>query len=1322
MKHNALFSSALLIASFATYSSLHASALDPKFDYQLYLDFALNKGQFAPNTQNIFIPAKDSSHSFSFDAPMIDFSATNSFSNARVQDSWKAEFTNIGLGYVITAAHMFAKTPQDKHLASNGSALEFGGATSVIVDSAHYWSGAASAVGDFAVVKMSKFNLNQSAQISPDLNFVSTHNPQGQSMHDKYTFNADEVRELGDSKRYTFFAREGTGVQMIGYEGQGATKIEDNDMYHTGGLAGFSKDLAGRNAFSIPIENYDWTNNFLRIPFTSSSAPGDSGSALYVYDSLHKKWYVIGVVSTSDCRGESGDLCSIANYAVINTELINEFRESKSLTLGGGAYRFNTNGQLVDSMGQDMGASVISDSVAGNLYWESLFNKTKFEQRIGAMQNSKDIILSGTGTLSLEKNTDLGAGGLVFGKDSVWSIDDSSTNAWFVHGGIFADSGSLITYNVKTLDNDFLHKIGSGTLRITTSSPNAGLRIGEGSVELSGNALSFKEVYLTSGRGSLKITDSANINTDFVYFGVRGGSLDMNGQNLTFGRIFASDNGTNLINSHANPSTLTLTQTCGGANTTFSCSGTQDYLYHGNIISHAGGINIESGVSGKSLIFDGNIDNAQGVMNFKDGSLTFQGHPTIHAYVDSTTKAKLDTLNIGQNVFTSPTSFSQSDWEHRIFSLKELNITNANFNLAHNATLQTTLNAQNSTLYLGSEEVWLDANDGDNVSTRLQGGNNSSGNPTYTAGNDMRFEQSIKRGKASNAANSNNVFFVGNLNLSSSTATLGKMNMQGNIESHSGTNRLTITDSTLQGSIGNAINATTNITLNNATIIGDITDVTQLNANTSFMQGAIITHSLFAQNSIFKLDVDFSTKQAQSITSSLSTQGGNNTLMLNLLNAPNTSVALPSSILLASLADPSQSIGTDFFVIPNINEGFSIYTPNVSFSHKDNKAQWNLEKIDVTQSNGNSYFTISPNTESINRANGLFNQVLLGYVIEWNNLQKRMGELRDNPKAVGVWIRTFGGGNSDSNYRGNFFEMQLGSDYQFDFEKGRIYVGGLFNYTRNMIQGSGVNSQSDGYGIGGYASILFDMGLYVDSVVRYIYRNHQVNASFIPNGVGSVSALSSDSGANNVLFSLEVGHRVRFGEFFNHRAVRHLYLEGQVELIAGYLQGMQWQNQNVRLEMRDSAPVSIKIGVFAGNRFFLGKRNDTDNIAKIVATNTSTNEESPFDSLIAKHPDSHTSSHTPTPQSHKSHSLNQTLGVRVGLGYAGDITQYGTRILYDSSGARSYEGIRDNRMFVSLAGDYVINDRTRVALEFERSFFGILNLDWLVNASVRVGF
>lgn len=77
----------------------------------------------------------------------------------------------------------------------------------------------------------------------------------------------------------------------------------------------------------------------------------------------------------------------------------------------------------------------------------------------------------------------------------------------------------------------------------------------------------------------------------------------------------------------------------------------------------------------------------------------------------------------------------------------------------------------------------------------------------------------------------------------------------------------------------------------------------------------------------------------------------------------------------------------------------------------------------------------------INKVNGLFNQVLLGYVIEWNNMQKRMGELRDNPNSYGAWIRTFGGGSSDSNYKGNFFEVHLGGDYKLGFGFGLCICG-----------------------------------------------------------------------------------------------------------------------------------------------------------------------------------------------------------------------------------------------------------------------------------------
>ncbi len=84
--------------------------------------------------------------------------------------------------------------------------------------------------------------------------------------------------------------------------------------------------------------------------------------------------------------------------------------------------------------------------------------------------------------------------------------------------------------------------------------------------------------------------------------------------------------------------------------------------------------------------------------------------------------------------------------------------------------------------------------------------------------------------------------------------------------------------------------------------------------------------------------------------------------------------------------------------------------------------------------------------------------------------------------------------------------------------------------------------------------------------------------------------------------------------------------------------------------------------------------------------------------------------------------LTQSLGVRFGLGGAIDLHRYGARILSDRSGARVFEGIADSRMFVNLSLDYVLNERLRFNLELERSFFGILNIDWLMGANMRVGF
>lgn len=378
------------------------------------------------------------------------------------------------------------------------------------------------------------------------------------------------------------------------------------------------------------------------------------------------------------------------------------------------------------------------------------------------------------------------------------------------------------------------------------------------------------------------------------------------------------------------------------------------------------------------------------------------------------------------------------------------------------------------------------------------------------------------------------------------------------------------------------------------------------------------------------------------------------------------------SLVLASLKDPSMQINEDFFKVEKISAGFSQYLPNLIFERKDDEAQWSLEKTNNSQ----SYFNQAPNTETINKSNALFNQVLLSYVIEWNNLQKRMGELRENPNSVGTWMRSFGGGNSDSIYKGNFFELQLGSDYRFEFAYGDLYLGTMLNYTQNDIKGDGLKANSKGYGLGAYASLLFTNEAYLDTVLRYVYKKHSVNASFIPDFQNS--PLNDSSAAITFLLSIEAGHRLYLQSFFNYDFLKDFYVEPQLELIAGHLQGMQWQNETVSLELLSSNALSIKPALFFGKRFFLKDRT--------------------------------------------THSLNDSLSLRLGFAQNFDLLRYGDRILSDQSSFTRYKGLRDKRLSVSLGTDYILNDNFRLALEFERSFFGYLNIDYKANANLRFSF
>lgn len=110
-------------------------------------------------------------------------------------------------------------------------------------------------------------------------------------------------------------------------------------------------------------------------------------------------------------------------------------------------------------------------------------------------------------------------------------------------------------------------QIGKGTLEINGTGVNQGqLKVGDGTVILNQKAdadkkvQAFSQVGIVSGRGTLVLNSSNQINPDNLYFGFRGGRLDANGNDLTFEHIRNVDEGARIVNHNTDhASTITLT-------------------------------------------------------------------------------------------------------------------------------------------------------------------------------------------------------------------------------------------------------------------------------------------------------------------------------------------------------------------------------------------------------------------------------------------------------------------------------------------------------------------------------------------------------------------------------------------------------------------------------------------------------------------------------------------------------------------------------------------------------------------------------------------
>ncbi|END7904776.1 S6 family peptidase [Escherichia coli] len=902
-----LKAAALLLSPLLLSGPAGASIVSAEIDYQIFRDFAENKGAFRPGATDIAIYNKQGELVGTLNkAAMPDFSSVNVKSNPGVA-------TLINPQYVASVKHNGGY----KNVSFGDGENRYN-----IVDRNEHGS------QDFHAPRLDKLVT----EVIPA----------------SVTEEGQKTNAYANTERYTAFYRAGSGTQYIKDKSGNVTQISGAYSYLTGGTVG-----APSSSDHIIASSPGNVFNPINGPLSSYGAPGDSGSPLFAYDSWQKKWVMVGVLST--WTGEHG----VNNrWAVIPLDFIGQkFNEDNDAPV---TFRTSEGGALEWSFNSSTGAGALTQGST---------TYAMHGQQGNDLNAGKNLIFQGAnGQINLKDSVSQGAGSLTF-RDN-YTVTTSNGSTW-TGAGIIVDNGVSVNWQVNGVKGDNLHKIGEGTLTVQGTGINeGGLKVGDGKVVLNqqadnkGQVQAFSSVNIASGRPTVVLTDGRQVDPDTVSWGYRGGTLDVNGNSLTFHQLKAADYGAVLANNADKRATITLDYalradkvalngwsesrkgTAGNlykynnpyTNTTdyfilkqstygyfptdqssnatwefvghsqgdaqklvadrFNAAG---YLFHGQL---KGNLNVDNrlpeGVTG-ALVMDGSAD-ISGTFTQENGRLTLQGHPVIHAYNTQSVADKLAASG-DHSVLTQPTTFSQEDWENRSFTFDRLSLKNTDFGLGRNATLNTTLEATDSTVTLGDSRVFIDKNDGNGTAFTLEEG-------TSEAVKDA--DRSVFNGSA----------------VLNGKTTLDIMNatFNGDISGHTGSH--------VELSRRSFWNMTKSSTLDSFRSKGGTLSLVTDN----WSPKTLTVNTLHASSMNIAMGVSTADNTGDRIDILNKATGGHNTLDLSSLF--DQTVTLKNDLTLASAP-----VGTShgYFSFASLNRGFTVYTPDTQVQEKDGRVYWQLK-------------------------------------------------------------------------------------------------------------------------------------------------------------------------------------------------------------------------------------------------------------------------------------------------------------------------------------------------------------------------------------------
>ncbi|HGG8512939.1 TPA: IgA-specific serine endopeptidase autotransporter, partial [Neisseria meningitidis] len=527
-KINAISLSIFLAYALTPYSE--AALVRDDVDYQIFRDFAENKGKFFVGATDLSVKNKQGQNigNALSNVPMIDFS---------VADVNRRTLTVIDPQYAVSVKHVKGDEisyygHHNGHLDVSNDENEYRSVAQNDYEPNKNWHhGNQGRLEDYNMARLNKF-VTEVAPIAP-------------------TSAGGGVETYKDKNRFSEFVRVGAGTQFEYNSRYNMTELSRAYRYaiagtpyqdvnvtsnlNQEGLIGFgdnSKHHSPEKLKEVLSQN----------ALTNYAVLGDSGSPLFAYDKQEKRWVFLGAYDYWAGYQKN----SWQEWNIYKKEFADKIkqRDNAGTIKGNGEHHWN----ITFGTNSKIGSTAVR--LAGN---EKDAN------------NGQNVTFEDNGTLVLDQNINQGAGGLFFKGD--YTVKGINNDITWLGAGIDVTDGKKVVWQVKNPNGDRLAKIGKGTLEINGTGVNQGqLKVGDGTVILNQQAdadkkvQAFSQVGIVSGRGTLVLNSSNQINPDNLYFGFRGGRLDANGNDLTFEHIRNVDEGARIVNHNTgHASTITLT-------------------------------------------------------------------------------------------------------------------------------------------------------------------------------------------------------------------------------------------------------------------------------------------------------------------------------------------------------------------------------------------------------------------------------------------------------------------------------------------------------------------------------------------------------------------------------------------------------------------------------------------------------------------------------------------------------------------------------------------------------------------------------------------